>query len=43
MEEKQNFSVLCQSLIKKHNPERIASLLINYINTWLSQGLIIRF
>ncbi|SFC92391.1 Putative DNA-binding domain-containing protein [Pseudoalteromonas denitrificans DSM 6059] len=42
IKEKKNFSALCQSLTKAHKPETIAPLLINYINVWLSQGLLIK-
>jgi len=37
---KQNFSTLCQSLIKSHQHDTIAAILIQYINTWLALGLL---
>jgi len=39
----QNFSLLCQSLINSHPPENIAHILIQYINIWLSLGLLKQF
>ncbi|MBU2972310.1 DNA-binding domain-containing protein [Pseudoalteromonas sp. C2R02] len=41
--QKNNFSHLCQSLIGSHPPENIAVVLIQYINVWLSQGLLKSF
>jgi hypothetical protein len=41
--QKHNFSHLCQSLIGVHPPESIAAVLIQYINVWLSLGLLKSF
>ncbi|PAJ76374.1 hypothetical protein CJF42_00285 [Pseudoalteromonas sp. NBT06-2] len=43
IKQKQNFSALCQSLVNNQPSEKIAPILIEYINSWLAQGLLKSF